>query len=71
MEQRTELNQAQLGILRLLGRMNPLEIVEELRRVITNYYEHNFIDEMDPKCFSTKNKSVSQKKCIFVVSNSM
>lgn len=62
MEQRTELNQAQLGILRLLGRMNTLEKVEELRRVITNYYEQNTIDEMDSKCFSTKNKSVSQKK---------
>ena len=47
MEQNTELNRAQLGILRLLGRMDTLEKVEELRRVISNYYAQKATEEMD------------------------
>jgi Tfp pilus assembly PilM family ATPase len=47
MEQSMELNRAQLGILRLLGRMNTLEKVEELRQVISNYYAQKATDEMD------------------------
>ena len=42
-----ELNRAQLGILRLLGRMNTLEKVEELRQVISNYYAQKATDAMD------------------------
>ena len=47
MEQSMELNRAQLGILRLLGRMKTLEQVEELRNVISNYYAQKATDEMD------------------------
>ncbi|MBQ6096429.1 MAG: hypothetical protein IJK99_01665 [Bacteroidales bacterium] len=47
MEQSMELNRAQLGILRLLGRMNTLEKVEELRQVISNYYAQKATDAMD------------------------
>lgn len=47
MEQSMELNRAQLSILRLLGRMNTLEKVEELRQVISNYYAQKATDEMD------------------------
>ena len=47
MEQSTQLNQAQLGILRLLARMQSLEEVEELRMVISNYYAQKATDEMD------------------------
>lgn len=47
MEQSMELNRAQLGILRLLGRMKTLEQVEELRQVISNYYAQKATDEMD------------------------
>lgn len=47
MEQSTELNRAQLSILRLLGRMKTLEQVEELRQVISNYYAQKATDEMD------------------------
>lgn len=47
MEQSMELNRAQLGILRLLGRMNTLEKVEELRQVIANYYAQKATEEMD------------------------
>ncbi|MBR3827883.1 MAG: hypothetical protein IKR79_03270 [Bacteroidales bacterium] len=47
MEQSMELNRAQLGILRLLGRMNTLEKVEELRQVISNYYAQKATEAMD------------------------
>ena len=47
MEQRTVLNEAQLGILRLLGRMKTLEQVNELRQIISNYYAQKATDEMD------------------------
>ena len=47
MEQSTELNRAQLSILRLLGRMKTLEQVEELCQVISNYYAQKATDEMD------------------------
>lgn len=47
MEQSMELNRAQLGILRLLGRMKSLEQVEELRQVISNYYAQKATEEMD------------------------
>ena len=47
MEQNTELNRAKLSILRLLGRMDTLEKVEELRRVISNYYAQKATQERD------------------------
>lgn len=47
MEQRTMLNEAQLSILRLLGRMKTLEQVNELRQVISNYYAQKATEEMD------------------------
>lgn len=47
MEQSMELNRAQLGILRLLGRMKTMEQVEELRQVISNYYAQKATAEMD------------------------
>jgi len=47
MEQSMELNQAQLGILRLLGRMKTVKQVEELRQIISNYYAQKATDEMD------------------------
>ncbi|MBQ7413915.1 MAG: hypothetical protein IJV09_00585 [Prevotella sp.] len=47
MEQRTILNEAQLGILRLLSRMTRVEQVEELRQVISNYYAQKATEEMD------------------------
>ena len=47
MEQRTLLNEAQLGILRLLGRMKTIEQVNELRQVISNYYAQKATEEMD------------------------
>lgn len=47
MEQVTELNRAQLGILRLLSRMNTMDKVEELRQVISNFYAQKVTDEMD------------------------
>ena len=47
MEQRTILNEAQLGILRLLSRMTRVEQVEELRQVISNYYVQKATEEMD------------------------
>ncbi|MBO4660700.1 MAG: hypothetical protein J5610_04505 [Prevotella sp.] len=46
MEQ-TILNEAQLGILRLLGRMKNVEQVSELRQVISNYYAQKATEEMD------------------------
>lgn len=47
MEQRTILNEAQLGILRLLGRMKSVEQVHELRQIISNYYAQKATEEMD------------------------
>lgn len=47
MEQRTMLNEAQLSILRLLGRMKTVEQVSELRQVISNYYAQKATEEMD------------------------
>lgn len=41
------LNEAQLSILRLLGRMKTLEQVNELRQVISNYYAKKATEEMD------------------------
>lgn len=46
-EQRTVLNEAQLGILRLLGRMKSVEQVNELRQIISNYYAQKATEEMD------------------------
>lgn len=47
MDKRTVLNEAQLGILRLLGRMKTIEEVNELRQVISNYYAQKATAEMD------------------------
>lgn len=47
LEQRTILNEAQLGILRLLGRMKSVEQVNELRQIISNYYAQKATEEMD------------------------
>ena len=47
MEQRTILNEAQLGILRLLSRMKTVEQVNELWQVISNYYAQKATEEMD------------------------
>ena len=47
MEQRTMLNEAQLGILRLLSTMDNVEDVHELRCIISNYYAQKATDEMD------------------------
>lgn len=47
MEQRTMLNEAQLGILRLLSTMDSVEDVHELRCIISNYYAQKATDEMD------------------------
>ena len=47
LEQSIELNRAQLGILRLLSRMNTIEQVEELRQIISNYYAQKATEEMD------------------------
>lgn len=46
-DKRTVLNEAQLGILRLLGRMKTVEEVNELRQVISNYYAQKATTEMD------------------------
>lgn len=47
MEQQTILNDAQLGILRLLSRMDSVEQVNELRQVISEYYARKATEEMD------------------------
>lgn len=47
MEQRTLLNEAQLSILRLLGRLKTIEQVNELRQIISNYYAKKATEEMD------------------------
>ena len=41
------LNEAQLGILRLLSTMDSVEEVHELRCIISNYYAQKATDEMD------------------------
>ena len=41
------MNEAQLGILRLLSRMRTVEQVNELRQVISNYYAQKATEEMD------------------------
>ncbi len=41
------LNEAQLSILRLLGRMKTIEQVNELRQIISNYYAQKATEEMD------------------------
>ncbi len=46
-EQRTILNEAQLSVLRLLGRMKSVEQVNELRQIISNYYAQKATEEMD------------------------
>lgn len=46
-EQRTILNEAQLGVLRLLGRMKSVEQVRELQQIISNYYAQKATEEMD------------------------
>ena len=47
MEQRTELNEAQLSVLRLLATMKSVEEVHELRQIISNYYAQKATEEMD------------------------
>ena len=47
MEQRTLLNEAQLGILRLLGRLKTVEQANELKQIISNYYAQKATEEMD------------------------
>ena len=47
MEQRTILNEAQLSILRLLGRLKTVEQVNEMRQVISNYYAQKATEEID------------------------
>jgi len=47
MEQRTILNEAQLGILRQSGRMKSVEQVHELRQIISNYYVQKATEDMD------------------------
>ena len=41
------LNQAQMSVLRLLGRMKTVEEVEELRQVILDYYARKIDDGME------------------------
>ncbi|MBR1558304.1 MAG: hypothetical protein IJ647_11250 [Prevotella sp.] len=43
----TVLNEAQMSILRLLGSMKTVEEVNELRRVICDYYARRVDDEVD------------------------
>ena len=47
MKQATTLNEAQLNILRLLGRLKTLEQMNELRQIISNYYAQKATEEMD------------------------
>ena len=47
MEERTELNKAQLDILQLLGHMKTVEQANELRKVICDYYARRVDEEMD------------------------
>ena len=41
------LNEAQLSILRLLARMKSIEMVNELKQIISNYYAQKATEEMD------------------------
>lgn len=45
--QRGPLNEAQMSVLRLLGRMKTVEEVEELRQVISDYYARKIEEGMD------------------------
>ena len=47
MERTTALNEAQMSILRLLGSMKTVEEVDELRRVICEYYARRVDEEVD------------------------
>ena len=47
MKHATTLNEAQLSILRLLGRLKTLEQMNELRQIISNYYAQKATEEMD------------------------
>lgn len=47
MEQNAVIHEAQIGILRLLGRMKTMEDVHELRQIISNYYAQKATEEMD------------------------
>ena len=47
MDQNLALHQAQMGILRLLGRLKNVEQVNELRQIISNYYAQKATEEMD------------------------
>ena len=47
MQQNIAVHQAQVGILRLLGRMKTLDEVHELRQIISNYYAQKATEEMD------------------------
>lgn len=44
---RGPLNEAQMSVLRLLGHMKTVEEVEELRKVISDYYARKVDEEMD------------------------
>ena len=46
MDQNLALHQAQMGILRLLGRLKNVEQVNELRQIISNYYAQKATEEM-------------------------
>ena len=47
MTNETTLNEAQMSILRLLGSMKTVEEVDELRRVICDYYARRVDEEVD------------------------
>ena len=47
MKESTQLNEAQLSILRLLGSMKTVDEVNELRQVICDYYARKVDEEMD------------------------
>jgi hypothetical protein len=47
MKQTTSLNEAQLGILRLLGSLKTVEEANELRQVICEYYARRVDDEVE------------------------
>ena len=61
--QRTILNEAQLGVLRLLGRMKSVEQVNELKQIISNYYAQKATEEMD-KLWETGGWSEEQNDAI-------
>ncbi len=44
---RGPLNEAQMSVLRMLGHMKTVEEVEELRKVIRDYYARKIDEEMD------------------------